>query len=1521
MVERVRLDADAQPLINAINRGTEAWNRFNLAQTQVVKESAKLTRSGVLVTRRLQSIDSQGRKLTATFKGTAGAMQLVSTSVTKVDASVEAARKSTTGFGKSLRDIRRAVGFSLLFRSVTALTQALSEGTENAIEFSRRIAEIQTIQGRTVLTTDQWTNNLRELSDSFGIDILTQAEAAYQTLSNQVAKGRDTFVFLESANKLALTAVTDTASSVNLLTSAINAFGLDVSQADQISAQFFKTVELGRVRISELADIFGRVAVPASQLGIGIDEIQASIAAITIQGVRSEEALTLIRNVILKLIRPTDEMKRIFSELGVATAEAGIAAFGFGGFLGQIEKNVGGTTSALGKAFGRVRAITGALIFASESGAKAFNETLAELNDPKLLQNFQKNFETVFDSNGEVIRRETNRLRNFFQVELGQEVLKAVADFARNFGGITPVIESTANVIKFLLAPALVLLSARLLTVGKSALIGTAGLKAFALANPFTAILVAGAVAAEIFDAIADSSEKSAERIRKANEALTKRLTQDAQDSRKAIIKEAEIVAKTLQLGTRVFVEPLTESIGDLNREFTQLNRDAKAFNKEIKRGADATLKAADATIKKTNTFLTTLTKTAKSARDEIREATTETGEDVFKLRLDAADPERRLQLIRDRIEELEKIRSAAVKQGDIKSFNETQKLIKDLVIERDNLFFKAQQQVTAEDRVNLAVQTRQDILKEEVRLREELIKTVRVQEAAANRVRVQQELLRKDLSTALTTFRGEGLTEALGGEDESQIRRSLAERQNAAERLVALQEKLGVTQVAAGEIALSQQRDLENATNRINALRLNAVIKERQELDKQIKARLDAAAEEQTIRSKSINEEIQKLSRLRSALGSQVQLQGFAQSNITGGADITALTQAIGLGPVRSVDALSEALQPTVSRLNQLIGILERDPSRVTPEQRSQSNQLRTEILADIDRLRTERGRDLSREQLETQLQSRLGRPEGGIPLFGDPDRVTQEEIDKDLKSVLSVFDALEEGTKRLTSGTDELLDNRKRLQESEEQAIADARAISVAEKERLNALRVGTEVTDEVVKQQESLADLLKRRNALADPATDGQLGLGLDQQSATDTTKKAITAAAPQLASSYKAAVQGAAPDVKKSQIDAVLAAERERQRAAKAAEAGPEAAQKAAEKATTSGVERRRVEAEARAQQRRDEIAEARRIQDERIASFEREKVARAPRDLREEAIGQEDIIQAALAEEVFERGGEAAAKAALRAAEQQDLERRFGPIAEVQAIDPLAIAGRRREVVEEGFDFGEDLQLGLQPVTRGTNLLSEGLNNATSRLDLFNERLQATLDILIGDQASDAIARDRIGIPLVPIPSQINQLGDTSSAIQGFDLATRTAQLQLQSLTTEQDKAARSLANLTIVIDNLLRSPSFFPNSIDEFVPNIGGPIGFAGGGQVPGIGSSDSVPALLTPGEYVSTKETTRRFLPDLIRMGGIKPRRFQDGGLVGDINFGGFKVTESKNPQATALEIQRIINRGVRQGIIKIKS
>lgn len=97
--------------------------------------------------------------------------------------------------------------------------------------------------------------------------------------------------------------------------------------------------------------------------------------------------------------------------------------------------------------------------------------------------------------------------------------------------------------------------------------------------------------------------------------------------------------------------------------------------------------------------------------------------------------------------------------------------------------------------------------------------------------------------------------------------------------------------------------------------------------------------------------------------------------------------------------------------------------------------------------------------------------------------------------------------------------------------------------------------------------------------------------------------------------------------------------------------------------------------------------------------------------------------------------------------------------------------------------------------------------------------------------------------------------------------------------------------------------------------SIFGFLGFAGGGYVPGAERSDSVPAMLTPGEFVISKDSVSRFGAGFFAMlnrgwGANRLNRYASGGMVkpggniilqlsGDISdYFALKVAMKGNPQ-----------------------
>lgn len=452
--------ADFRNLLDNLSAANREFLMLFIQGKKITDLFVRLGQDGTIAEIKLKHIADATKRVSEHWKQYANSPSLhqIGGHIEDIGKKTEEASNKTKELLLSWHSLIRLFGVQILHQVVSGLVRNLKEGVKTAQELQKRIGEIQTISQDKPLLTGEWTSGLRKISDMWGLDILEQAEAAYQTLSNQVAKGSETLTFLGEANKFAVTTVSSTSDAVNLLTAALNAFDIDASQTSKVAASFFKTIELGRVRASEMGQTFGRIAVPAHQLGITLDELNAAVATGTIQGVKYSEVTTLIRNILLKLIRPTDEMKKFFRELGVNTGEAAIQAYGFQGMLAKLEEKAHGSATELGELFGRIRSITGAMLF-SGKGLQIYSEDLDKIT--KSQKSYNEATQYIMEKAGKKLEIEMNKIKNFFLVDLGDTILTTLSDISGGFDGLIDVVKQFAETIVYIAVPALVLLSAK----------------------------------------------------------------------------------------------------------------------------------------------------------------------------------------------------------------------------------------------------------------------------------------------------------------------------------------------------------------------------------------------------------------------------------------------------------------------------------------------------------------------------------------------------------------------------------------------------------------------------------------------------------------------------------------------------------------------------------------------------------------------------------------------------------------------------------------------------------------------------------------------------------------------------------------------------------------------------------------------------------------------------------------------------------------------------------------------------
>lgn len=292
---------------------------------------------------------------------------------------VSDATKRVQTFTLSWRSMLRAVGTRIATGMIANFLNEIKQAVVDATEFRLRLAEVQTIGSDLAMTTDQLSKRVLNLSASLGKSAEDVAEGLYQVLSNQVVEAADAFKLLETSQKLAIITHGETKDAVNAVSSVMNSYGKSIVEVDNVADTLFRTVEFGRLRLADIANILGRVTPLTARMGVTFEEAAAAIATMTRSGVKADTAVTQLRAVMQKLIKPTNRLREIFRSWGVEDGAAAIKTFGgLTAVLQKLAQETGGSDAEMAELFRRVRAIVGVMGIMTDDG-KEMAEVMEEM--------------------------------------------------------------------------------------------------------------------------------------------------------------------------------------------------------------------------------------------------------------------------------------------------------------------------------------------------------------------------------------------------------------------------------------------------------------------------------------------------------------------------------------------------------------------------------------------------------------------------------------------------------------------------------------------------------------------------------------------------------------------------------------------------------------------------------------------------------------------------------------------------------------------------------------------------------------------------------------------------------------------------------------------------------------------------------------------------------------------------------------------------------------------------------------
>lgn len=307
------------------------------------------------------------------------------------------------------------------YLSVKAITNFGKTLVTLAADAETTAAKVNTLLS-TGTDTEAYFEEMMDASTKTGVAMTEFAEAVYSAISASVDQA-DAVAFTTEAVKLAKAGFTSTTTAVDVLTTAINAYGLSAEDAAHLSDVLITTQNLGKTTVDELASSMGKVIPLASAYGVNIENLSAAYAELTKGGIATAEATTYLKSMFTELADEGSTVSDILkNQTGLSFSKLMASGMSLGDVMDILMASVEGDATAFANLWSSTEAGTGALALAN-AGAEEFNETLNQMENSAGATN------TAYETVSNTFNEKTEKMKVAAQnlgIAVAQEVLPSL---------------------------------------------------------------------------------------------------------------------------------------------------------------------------------------------------------------------------------------------------------------------------------------------------------------------------------------------------------------------------------------------------------------------------------------------------------------------------------------------------------------------------------------------------------------------------------------------------------------------------------------------------------------------------------------------------------------------------------------------------------------------------------------------------------------------------------------------------------------------------------------------------------------------------------------------------------------------------------------------------------------------------------------------------------------------------------------------------------------------------------------
>ena len=225
---------------------------------------------------------------------------------TKIGNNIQSAGKSMTSAGQAL--------------TAKVTTPIVGLGTaivKTSADFESAMSKVSAISGATGNDLDTLKEKAREMGAKTKFSATESAEA-FQYMAMAGWKTGDMLDGIEGIMNLAAADGLDLATTSDIVTDALTAFGLSAKDSSHFADVLAKASSSANTNVSMLGESFKYAAPVAGALGYSAEDTAIALGLMANSGIKASQGGTALRTMLTNLAKPTDDIADAMSYLGIS---------------------------------------------------------------------------------------------------------------------------------------------------------------------------------------------------------------------------------------------------------------------------------------------------------------------------------------------------------------------------------------------------------------------------------------------------------------------------------------------------------------------------------------------------------------------------------------------------------------------------------------------------------------------------------------------------------------------------------------------------------------------------------------------------------------------------------------------------------------------------------------------------------------------------------------------------------------------------------------------------------------------------------------------------------------------------------------------------------------------------------------------------------------------------------------------------------------------------------------------------